>query len=71
LKLEIQGHTDNIGGIDYNLNLSELRAREVYSALVSRGVEPNRLRYRGFGFSRPIASNDTEEGRTKIVEQNL
>ncbi|MEN6295831.1 MAG: OmpA family protein [Chloroherpetonaceae bacterium] len=65
LKLEIQGHTDNVGGIDYNLNLSESRAREVYSALVSRGVEPNRLRYRGFGFSRPIASNDTEEGRTK------
>ena len=63
LKLEIQGHTDNVGGIDYNLTLSENRAREVYSSLIVRGVEANRLRYRGFGFSRPIATNDTEEGR--------
>ena len=65
LKLEIQGHTDNVGGVDYNMTLSENRARAVYDALISRGIEPSRLRYRGFGFSRPIASNDTEEGRAK------
>jgi len=65
LKLEIQGHTDNVGGVDYNMTLSENRARAVYDALISRGIEPSRLRYRGFGFSRPLASNDTEEGRAK------
>lgn len=65
VKLEIQGHTDNIGGVEYNLTLSEARAKAVYDALVSRGVEPSRLRYRGFGFSRPITTNDTEEGRAK------
>jgi outer membrane protein OmpA-like peptidoglycan-associated protein len=63
LKLEIQGHTDNTGGIEYNLTLSENRAKAVYDALVSRGIEPGRLRYRGFGFSRPIAKNDTPEGQ--------
>jgi len=65
LKLEIQGHTDNIGRVDYNQRLSEDRARAVYDALVSRGVETNRLRFRGFGMSMPVAPNDTDEGRTK------
>lgn len=65
LKLEIQGHTDNIGGIEFNLKLSEARALAVFNAIVERGVDPSRLRYRGFGFSRPIANNDTEEGRAK------
>ena len=63
LKLEIQGHTDNVGKVDYNQNLSEARAKAVYDALVSRGVEPNRLRYRGFGMSQPVAPNDSETGR--------
>lgn len=65
LKLEIQGHTDNIGGIEFNLKLSEARAMAVFNAIVQRGVDSSRLRYRGFGFSRPIANNDTEEGRAK------
>ncbi|OGU59231.1 MAG: hypothetical protein A2X64_01690 [Ignavibacteria bacterium GWF2_33_9] len=65
LKLEIQGHTDNMGGIEYNLILSENRAKAVYDALVARGVPAGNLRYRGFGFSRPIASNDTPEGQAK------
>lgn len=65
LKLEIQGHTDNTGGIEYNLTLSENRAKAVYDAIVARGVEPERLRHRGFGFSRPIAKNDTPEGQAK------
>ena len=65
LKLEIQGHTDNIGGIEFNLKLSEARALAVFNALVERGVDSSRLRYRGFGFSRPVANNDTEEGRAK------
>jgi outer membrane protein OmpA-like peptidoglycan-associated protein len=65
LKLEIQGHTDNIGGIEYNLTLSENRAKSVFDAIVARGVEASRLRYRGFGFSRPISNNETPEGQAK------
>ncbi len=63
LRLEIQGHTDNIGTIEYNQRLSERRAKAVYDALVERGVDPKRLRWRGFGMSQPVAPNDTEEGR--------
>jgi outer membrane protein OmpA-like peptidoglycan-associated protein len=65
LKLEIQGHTDNVGTEEYNQELSEARAKAVYDELVKRGVEENRLRWRGFGMSMPIAPNDTEEGRAK------
>jgi outer membrane protein OmpA-like peptidoglycan-associated protein len=65
VKLEVQGHTDNIGEIDYNQDLSERRAEAVRQALLERGVEANRLRSRGFGESQPIAPNDTEEGRAK------
>jgi len=65
VKLEIQGHTDNTGEIDYNQVLSEKRANAVLEALVQRGVENNRLRSRGFGESQPIAPNETEEGRAR------
>ena len=65
LKLEIQGHTDNVGKIDYNQVLSEKRAQAVLDAIVARGIEPRRLRSRGFGMSQPIAPNDAEEGRAK------
>jgi hypothetical protein len=63
LMLEIQGHTDNIGTIEYNQDLSERRAKAVFNEIVKRGVSEKRLRWRGFGFSQPVASNDTEEGR--------
>lgn len=65
LRLEIQGHTDNIGSQEYNAKLSEDRARAVYDAIVRNGIDPARLRYRGFGFSKPVASNASEEGRAK------
>lgn len=65
LRLEVQGHTDNKGTEEYNQDLSERRARAVVQALVERGIEPYRLRSRGFGLSRPIASNNTEEGQAK------
>ncbi len=65
LKFDIQGHTDNVGTIEYNQILSEKRAEAVFEALVSRGIEERRLRYRGFGMSKPIAPNDTEVGRAK------
>ena len=63
LRLEIQGHTDNIGGVEFNQILSERRAEAVYNAIVSRGIDGDRLRYVGFGLSRPVAPNDTDENR--------
>ncbi|HYF04313.1 MAG TPA: OmpA family protein [Patescibacteria group bacterium] len=65
IRLEIQGHTDNIGQEATNQKLSEARAQAVVDALVARGIEEKRLRPRGFGFSQPIAPNDTEENRQK------
>ena len=65
LRLEVQGHTDNRGTQEYNLNLSNMRAKAVYDGLVSRGIEERRLRWRGFGMNRPVAPNDTEENQSK------
>jgi len=63
MKISIEGHTDYIGSDDFNLILSEKRARAVYDYLVINGINKNRLEYKGFGKQRPIATNDTEEGR--------
>lgn len=65
LRLEVQGHTDNVGPEYANNKLSNDRAKAVMNALIERGIEPNRLRARGFGMTQPIASNETEEGRAK------
>ncbi|GAB1370735.1 hypothetical protein MASR1M45_07970 [Candidatus Kapaibacterium sp.] len=65
LKFDIQGHTDNVGSIEYNQSLSDRRAKAVYDALIIRGIDERRLRYRGFGMSKPIALNDTEFGRSR------
>ena len=65
LRIEIQGHTDNIGSVEINQMLSENRSLAVKQALVRRGVEPERIRTRGFGMTMPITTNDTEEGRAK------
>ncbi len=63
LKVEIAGHTDNVGSEEYNLRLSQKRAEAVVRYLVSKGIDPSRLIAKGYGESQPIASNDTEEGR--------
>jgi outer membrane protein OmpA-like peptidoglycan-associated protein len=63
--IEISGHTDNQGAADYNLKLSESRAKSVVSYLVAAGVPAARLKFKGYGDSRPAATNDTEEGRAK------
>ncbi|MFW5793671.1 MAG: OmpA family protein [Bacteroidota bacterium] len=63
LKIEISGHTDNVGSASLNLRLSEERARAVVAYLIERGIDRDRLKYKGYGFSKPIASNETEEGR--------
>lgn len=65
LKLEIEGHTDNIGGAAPNQKLSEARAKAVVDWLVAHGVEGPRLAARGYGLAQPIASNDDAEGRAK------
>jgi len=63
LKVEIQGHTDNIGSAAYNMKLSLKRAQAVANYLIKHGISPSRLKVKGYGFTRPIASNDTPEGR--------
>jgi len=65
IRLEVQGHTDNIGTLEYNQRLSEQRAYAVVEALVERGIDRRRLRPRGFGMTMPVAPNDTEENRQK------
>lgn len=65
VKAEIQGHTDNIGNDQANQQLSERRAQSVYNYLVESGIPKNRIRFKGYGESCPIASNDTEAGRAK------
>jgi outer membrane protein OmpA-like peptidoglycan-associated protein len=63
-KLRVEGHTDNIGGDAYNLDLSNRRAAAVKRALVSQyHIEPAKFTTAGFGASRPVATNDTMEGR--------
>ena len=62
-KIEIKGHTDNRGTEDYNMKLSKQRAEAVYNYLLKKGVDPNKLSYSYYGLTRPVASNDTEEGR--------
>ena len=65
MKVEIDGHTDNTGSAAYNMNLSERRAKSVMKYFVDKGVEAERLTTKGFGLTKPAASNDTKEGRTK------
>ena len=64
-ELGIAGHTDNVGSDEYNLDLSERRAKAVFDYLISKGIPANRLGSKGFGESRPVADNTTEEGRQK------
>ena len=63
--LEVQGHTDIVGTEDYNQRLSEDRAHTVTDYLISKGIQKDRLRAVGFGTRRPLADNETDEGRAK------
>lgn len=63
LHVNIQGHTDNTGADDFNMRLSYLRAKEIYNLLIAKGVKENRITFEGYGKSRPIATNETEEGK--------
>ena len=65
LKISIEGHTDNVGGDIANQQLSESRAKSVMNALISKDIDVSRLKSKGWGQSKPIADNNTEEGRAK------
>lgn len=65
LKIAISGHTDNTGDEAKNLQLSKDRAKEVMNYLIEKGINKSRLTSSGFGSEKPIATNDTEEGRKK------
>ena len=69
----IEGHTDNFGPEWYNNKLSLERAKAVANALIEKGVPEEKIRVTGAGFSKPIASNETEEGRAqnRRVDVNL
>lgn len=63
IKMEIGGHTDNVGKEADNLVLSEQRAKSVYDYLVGKGIDAGRLSFKGYGESRPVDDNGTDEGR--------
>ncbi|MCX6267051.1 MAG: OmpA family protein [Bacteroidetes bacterium] len=65
LKVSIEGHTDNVGGDIANQQLSESRAKSVMNALISQDIDVSRFKSKGWGQSKPIADNNTEEGRAK------
>lgn len=62
-RIEVKGHTDNIGSAEVNMELSKERARAVTEYLVSKGVNRNKLSYSYYGMTKPLTSNDTEKGR--------
>ncbi len=63
LKVSIEGHTDNVGDAAYNQSLSQRRAKTVCDALIQKGISSNRLAYKGWGATFPIADNRKESGR--------
>jgi outer membrane protein OmpA-like peptidoglycan-associated protein len=65
LKVQINGHTDNVGKPADNLKLSANRAKSVVDYLASKGIAITRLTYKGFGETKPIADNTTEAGRAQ------
>jgi outer membrane protein OmpA-like peptidoglycan-associated protein len=65
LKVQVEGHTDSIGSDDFNQNLSEHRAQTVHDFLVDQGVAREAVTAKGFGKTKPVATNDTAEGRQR------
>ncbi|MDQ3682652.1 MAG: OmpA family protein [Bacteroidota bacterium] len=65
VKIQIEGHTDNIGKAPDNLKLSQNRAKAVVSYLTSKGIAASRLNAKGFGATKPVTENKTEEGRAQ------
>jgi len=65
LKVKLEGHTDNVGNAAANKKLSDDRAKAVMAAIVGKGIDKGRLSAEGFGLEKPIADNNTDEGRGK------
>ncbi len=65
VEVEVAGHTDSIGSYSYNIRLSENRAKAVADYLIKGGISPDRIKYKGYGYTKPVAENTTEEGRQK------
>jgi outer membrane protein OmpA-like peptidoglycan-associated protein len=65
LKVSVEGHTDSKGGPKFNQQLSERRARAVAEMLVEQGIASKRVSWKGFGETKSIADNKTEDGRAK------
>jgi len=63
LKIELAGHTDNVGNEESNMNLSQQRANAVKKYLISKGVNGKRILAKGYGETSPVANNSTPEGR--------
>ncbi len=63
MKIEISGHTDQTGSSIYNMELSQKRAEEVVKYLATEGIDPERLTSKGYGDTKPLSTNETEEGR--------
>jgi OmpA-OmpF porin, OOP family len=69
--IEIQGHTDNVGGEENNLALSQARADAVRSYLIGKGITGDRVISKGYGQGMPVADNATDEGRSKNRRTNV
>lgn len=76
VRVKIEGHTDNVGGFEFNNQLSRKRAESVVNYLIELGIKPSRMEYAGYGYTVPISSNNSEEGRKqnrrvvfKIIEK--
>lgn len=65
VKVEISGHSDNVGGLEFNDKLSQARADAVRNYLIKKGIAENRIIAVGYGYSRPRADNKTEKGRAQ------
>jgi outer membrane protein OmpA-like peptidoglycan-associated protein len=65
MRVGVYGHTDNRGAMDLNMRLSKERARSVMNYLGSKGIAQNRLESEGFGPNKPIADNNTDDGRAR------
>ncbi len=63
IEIEMSAHTDSRGSDEYNFKLSDNRARSVMEYIISQGIDPNRISSHGYGETKPVATNDTDEGR--------
>jgi OOP family OmpA-OmpF porin len=63
IEIEMSAHTDSYGSDDYNFKLSDNRARSVMEYILSKGIEPGRITSQGYGETKPVAANDTDENR--------